>query len=59
MAAESSVRAHAGLLPEQPEQDVLGADVVVLERPRLVLGEDDDLATPVGEPLEHSSEAYG
>jgi hypothetical protein len=40
---------------EQPEQDVLGADVVVPERPRLVLGEDDDLASPLREPLEHSS----
>ena len=43
----------------ESEEYVLGVDVVVLERPRLVLGEDDDLATPVGEPLEHSSEAYG
>jgi hypothetical protein len=29
---------------QQPEQDVLGADVVVLERPRLLLGQDDHLA---------------
>src|SRR4051794_41102241 len=45
-------------LAEQPEQDVLGADVVVLERARLVLREDDDLASPLREPLEHSSERY-
>jgi hypothetical protein len=25
----------------------------VLERPRLVLGENDNLASPFGEPLEH------
>ena len=41
-------------LAEQPEQDVLGADVVVLERPRLVLSEDDDLASPFGEAFEQS-----
>src|SRR5207247_9556884 len=40
-------------LAEQSEQDVLGADVVVLERPRLVLREDDDLASPFSETLEH------
>jgi hypothetical protein len=33
---------------------VLGADVVVLERPCLFLGEDDDLAGPLGEPLKHA-----
>ena len=43
---------EALLLAEQPEQDVLGADVVVLQRPRLVLGEDDDLPGPFGESLE-------
>src|SRR5205823_1977861 len=37
---------------EQAEQDVLGADVVVLERPRLVLREDDDLASSFGEAFE-------
>ena len=45
-------RREALFLAQQPEQDVLGADVVVLERPGLVLGEDDDLASPFGEPLE-------
>src|SRR5260370_1348544 len=30
-------------LAQKPEQDVLGADVVVLDRTRLVLREDDDL----------------
>src|SRR5919198_2332821 len=32
---------------------MLGADVVVLERASLVLREDDHLARPFGEPLEH------
>ena len=44
---------EALLLAQQAEQDVLGADVVVLERPRLFLGEDDDLAGPLCESLEH------
>src|SRR5207247_9623811 len=39
-------------LAEQPEQDVLGADVVVLQRPCLVLREDDDLASPFSEAFE-------
>ena len=47
---------HAGgealLLAEQAEQDVLGADVVVLERARLLLGEDDDLTGALCESLE-------
>ena len=49
---------HAGgqalLLAKQAEQDVLGADVVVLEGPRLLLGEDDYLAGSLCESLEHS-----
>jgi hypothetical protein len=39
-------------LAEQPEQDVLGADVVVLQRPCLVLREDDDLASPFSKAFE-------
>ena len=39
-------------LAKQAEQDVLGADVVVLERPGLVLCEDDDLASPFSEAFE-------
>jgi hypothetical protein len=41
------------LLAEQPEQDVLGADVLVPERPWLVVGENDDLPSLLSEPLEH------
>ena len=40
-------------LVDQPEQDVLGADVVVVEHPRLFLGEDHDPPGPVGEALKH------
>src|SRR5207247_654718 len=38
-------RGETFLLTEQAKEDVLGADVVVLERPGLVLGEDDNLAS--------------
>ena len=41
------------LLAQQAEQDVLGADVVVLERSRFLLRENDDLAGPFCESLEH------
>src|SRR5439155_16537039 len=43
---------EAFLLTEQAEEDVLGADVVVLERPRLVLCENDDLAGSLGKAFE-------
>ena len=49
----SSAFAAAFALVDQPEQDVLGADVIVVEHPRLFLGEDDDPAGPIREPLEH------
>src|SRR5690606_25989425 len=38
-----------------PEQDVLGADVVVVEHPRFFLREDDHAASTVREPLEHDT----
>jgi hypothetical protein len=40
---------------DQTEQDVFGADVVVTQQPRFLLGEDDDPAGPVGEAFEHDS----
>ena len=40
-------------LVDQAEQDVLGADVVVVEHLRLFLGEDDNATGSVGESLEH------
>ena len=45
-------RGEAFLFAQQPEQDVLRADVVVLERASLVLRENDDLAGPFGESFE-------
>ena len=41
-------------LAEQAEQDVLGPDVVVVQQPRLFLGQDDDVARSVSESLEHA-----
>jgi hypothetical protein len=35
------------------EQDVLGADVVVVEHPGFFLSQDHDSARPVGKSLEH------
>ena len=46
-------RGQALLLAQQPEKDVLGTDVVVLERPRLLLRENDHLPGPFCESLEH------
>ena len=43
------------LLTEEAEEDVLGADVVVLEGAGFVLREHDDLPRAFGEPLEHAS----
>jgi hypothetical protein len=34
---------------------VLGADVVVLEEPSFLLGEDDDASCSVGEPLKQAA----
>ena len=48
-------RGETLLLAQQAEQDVLGADVVVLQRAGLVLREDDDLAGSFCESLEQPS----
>jgi hypothetical protein len=50
-------RRNTTLLANQPQEQVLGADVVVPERPRLVLREDGDLARSFSEPLEHEARA--
>ena len=47
------LRGDALTLVDQAEQDVLGADVVVVEHPGLFLGQDDNPPRSVGEPLEH------
>ncbi len=41
-------------LVDQSEEDVLGADVVLVEHPRLFLGEDHDPPGAVAESLKHS-----
>ena len=46
-------RSEAFLLTEEAEQDVLGPDVVVLERARLFLRENDHLTGSLCESLEH------
>jgi hypothetical protein len=38
----------------QTEQDVLSADVVVVEHPGLFLSQDDDAPRAIGEPFEHA-----
>ena len=40
-------------LVDQAQEDVLGADVVVVEHPGLFLGQDNNAAGSVGEPFEH------
>ena len=40
-------------LVDEAEQEVLGADVVVVEHPGLLLGQDHNPPRPVGKPLEH------
>ena len=40
---------------DQPEQDVLGTDVAVVQQACFLLGEDHDPASPVGEAFEHVS----
>jgi hypothetical protein len=52
-------RGEAFLFAQQPEQDVLRADVVVLQGTGLVLSQDDDLTSPFGEALKHRAEPSG
>ncbi len=47
-------RRDALTLVDQPEQDVLGADVVVIEEPGFLLGQHHHPAGSVGESLKHS-----
>src|SRR5204862_5642541 len=48
-----NARGETLLLAEEPEQDVLSADVVVLEDAGLLLGEDDHLAGAFCASLKH------
>ncbi len=45
---------EALLFAQQAQQDVLGADVIVLEGPRLLLSQDDDLASSLCESLKQT-----
>ena len=55
MPRDSSALAATPLaLVDEAEQDVLGADVVVVEHPRLFLREHDYPTGAVGKPFEHS-----
>src|SRR5690606_22760805 len=47
------LRRHTLTLVDETEQDVFGADVVVVEHPGLFLGQDDNAPRAVGEPLDH------
>src|SRR5205823_878264 len=49
-----ALRGHTLALVDEAEEDVLGADVVVVEHPGLFLGQDDNPPRSVGEPLEHA-----
>ena len=51
--ARERLAGDAVVLPNQAEQQVLGPDVVVVQHPRLFLGQDDGAAGSVGEALEH------
>src|SRR5690348_13770728 len=48
------LRGHTLALVDEAEEDVLGADVVVVEHPGFFLRQDDNPPRSVGEPLEHS-----
>ena len=47
---------HPVALVDQAEQEMLGADVVVVEQARFLLRQHDHTAGPVGEPFEHDPE---
>ena len=46
------LRGHTFTLVDQSEEDVLGADVIVVEEARFLLGEDHHPASPVSEAFE-------
>ncbi len=52
MPSDSRALAATPSLMDQPEQDVLGADVVVIEQPRFLLSKDNDAAGPVVKTFE-------
>ncbi len=55
---DQNLRGNALALADEAEQDVLCADVVVAELPRLFLGQNHNPACAVGEPFEHCSPSH-
>jgi hypothetical protein len=53
LAAEIRRGLSTFALVNEAEQDVLSADVVVVEHPGLVLSQDNNLPRPVGKSLKH------
>ena len=50
-------RGETFLLPQQPQQELFGCDVVVIQEAGLMLGQHDDLAGVLSEALEHPRSA--
>jgi hypothetical protein len=50
---DQHLRGHAVALTDEAEQDVLGADVVVIEPPGFFFGQLHSTPRPVGKPLQH------
>ena len=46
---------YAFALMDKAEQDVLGADVIVVKHACFFLRQNDDAASTIGKPLEHDS----
>ena len=53
------LRRHTLTFMDEAEQDVLGADVVVIEHARLFLRKHDHSPGSVGKPLEHGLNSFG
>ena len=52
--ALQSLGCYSLTLVEQAEQNMLGADVIMVEKPRFLLGQNNNPASPICEPFKHS-----
>lgn len=52
------LRRHTLTLVDEAEEDVLRADVVVVEHPGLFLSQDNDAPRAIGEPFEHRTPSH-
>ncbi len=52
------LRGHALTLVDEAQEDVLRADVVVVEHPGFFLSQDDDAPRAIGEPFEHRTPSH-